>query len=371
MSVVFCEKLHLMELINYELRGQRVFYGSLSLFARLGLKFAASRGFCSKINEIELGDVHSIPGVRRNAYKNAEKCVDSSAVKNGPTCFQRSGFDFWLLVQKYFFDKFYQNFQFIELVLKFAEENPDQIRVIFVSSDNVINLYGAKLRRVFAIKYRKSLTLSKFFASILLLPLLALLLSLIKRTKFDLKINNKIICEVEDTATHEMFRSLFHDVSDHQLLFVADKWRIADIEDAKNILTLGLDAKGQRVVIKSSLLFCLRSLCHLKQVWRFGGDIFYIFYHYVCGKAATINGQKNIYCTFEHLVTFKAVRNELLRSTGNRAYMCQETPMSPISSGILSLCSTMILCYQQEGILKISTLASAQELKFICQPVPI
>ena len=51
--------------------------------------------------------------------------------------------------------------------------------------------------------------------------------------------------------------------------------------------------------------------------------------------------------------------------------MCQETPMSPISSGILSLCSTMILCYQQEGILKISTLASAQELKFICQPVPI
>ena len=81
--------------------------------------------------------------------KTQKSVLIPSAVKNGPTAKRDLGFDFWLLVQKYFFDKFYQNFQFIELVLKFAEENPDQIRVIFVSSDNVINLYGAKLSRVF------------------------------------------------------------------------------------------------------------------------------------------------------------------------------------------------------------------------------
>ena len=52
-----------------------------------------------------------------------------------------------LVTVQYFFDKFYQNFQFIELVLKIAEE--PQIRVIFVSSDNVINLYGAKLICIF------------------------------------------------------------------------------------------------------------------------------------------------------------------------------------------------------------------------------
>ena len=73
--------------MNYEVR---VFYGSLSLFARLGLKFAASRGFCSKINEIEL-DVHS-GLVSEETHIKTRKKKDSS--RNGPTCFQKSWFDF-------------------------------------------------------------------------------------------------------------------------------------------------------------------------------------------------------------------------------------------------------------------------------------
>ena len=103
------------------------------------------------------------------------------------------------------------------------------------------------------------------------------------------------------------------------MLFVAERRRLSDIEDPTNIQILGLDVNGRREAVKSSWLIFLRCLSHFGQVCCLRGDILWIFYYYVCGKAATINGCNNVYCTFEHLVTFKAVRNELLRSSGNKS----------------------------------------------------
>lgn len=319
MPVVFCEKLQLKDLINFGLRGQKVFYGFPSLTALLALRLFGNSKLFSNLTKIDLGDVNSISGVRRNAYKNAERCVNSLHCKQWANRVAEDlDFDFFLLVQKYFFDKFYQSFLFIELAFKFAQENPDKVNVIFVFSDEVITLYEEKLRSKFVINHRSIFLLPRFLVFALLLPLFAHLLGFIKKNKCDLKVDNKIICEIDSTTTYEMFKTLFHNIPDRELLFVAERSRVAEIEDSRNIHILGLDAKRRREVFKSSWLFSLRCLQYVKQVYRLSNDLIWIFYYYICGMATAINGQHNVYCSFGHLETIKAVRNELLRSSGNK-----------------------------------------------------
>ena len=97
MQVIFCEKLGLLDLLAYGWTGRQVFYGSRSLFARFALMLLSRFKLNLNMGVIELGYVRSIRGVRRNAYRNAEKCIDSLGCEKWASRLNEDlGFDFRL-----------------------------------------------------------------------------------------------------------------------------------------------------------------------------------------------------------------------------------------------------------------------------------
>lgn len=280
------------------------------LFTRIGLRLEMSK--------IDFGHVRSARGIRGNAYRNAEDCVDALGCKQWASRLARDlGFDFWLLVQKYFFDEFYLRFEFIELALRFAQENPGEVSLIFVPRCASMDRYAQALGQSFSVRSRKAWKIPGMLMSSILLPLFAWAFGIMKREGGELHFENKIVCEVDGTKTLDMFKTLFVNIPGERLAFVTERWRIRDFEDLEGVNVLGLRAKGRQDIVLAAWLVSLRSLQYFKQVSCLGSHLFWIFYRFTRGRADTIDGRGNIYCTFEHLVTVKAVRNELLRASGN------------------------------------------------------
>lgn len=316
--VIFCEKLRFFDLFNYGLRRRKVFYGSLSLPARIGLMLFSRFGLQLEMSRIDFGHVRSARGIRGNAYRNAEECVDALGCKAWASRLAEVlGFDFWLLVQKYFFDEFYLRFEFIELALRFAQENSDEVGVIFVPRCASMDRYAQALGQVFSVRRRHTWKIPGVLASILLLPLFAWIFGIRKREDSELHFENKIVCEVDGKKTLEMFKTLFANVPEQRLAFVTERRRLADFDDLEGIHVLGLRASGRREIVRAAWLVSLLSLQYFRQAYSLGSHLFWIFYRFVRGRADTIDGRGNVYCTYEHLVTVKAVRNELLRASGN------------------------------------------------------
>lgn len=318
MFIVFCEKLCVRDLVYYGITGKSIFYGSLSSLSRIALPILNTYGLCSTIIKLELGHVRSILGVRRSAFRKAEQCIDALDCKEWSDRLASDfGFDFSLLVQKYFFEKFYISFHFIELALRYVDEKPDNNYVILISSREAKKYYGKMLKSLFVVHYRPVFNFPRLLTSILIIPLVALVFSYLKRTRDNLSFDNKIICEVDGKITLEMFRNLFSNIPPQHLVFVTERRRLVDFDSFEHLYILGITNRGKREIIWAAWLFSFRALCHIRKVYQINSDLIWIYYIYICGRAGTIYGQGNIYCTFEHLVTVKAVRNELLRSSGN------------------------------------------------------
>jgi len=134
----------------------------------------------------------------------------------------------------------------------------------------------------------------------------------------ELRYENKIVCEVDGEKTLEMFSSLFRTVAKDSLALVVEQRNAAALSDGHGIGVLGLRREGLRYLRRAVWRYIGCSVRHWREVAGFGSRLFRIFYVLMQGRAEVIEGSGNMYFTYEHYVTVKAVRNEFLKSSGNK-----------------------------------------------------
>ena len=203
--------------------------------------------------------------------------------------------------------------------MRYAQENAEKNVTLKVSARDFPDIYRQQIDQIFEIKLQFSWRLFKFWTSAMILPLVAVVFGLSNGYRGQNRFESKIVCEVDGTKTKDMFSHLFADLPKERLIFVTEHRYAREFNDLDDIHIVGLDKNGRKEIIKAAVIIGLRSAQYIKQLTLFDSDLFYVFYDYIRGKAGTINGNHNVYCTFEHCFNVKAVRNEMLRATGNRS----------------------------------------------------
>lgn len=315
--MLFIEKLCFWDVFQLLWRKQRAFYAVKSLGARFAERFLARFGKAVNATKIDFGNVQSASGIRRRAYKNAEIEMDKLPGQSWANSLSSLlNIDFKLIFKKYFFDEIYIKFEFIEMALRFAEENPVE-RYVIIAAPEFLNAYYESLVKKFDLRLRKNTSFAGVI-TLFLLPFFVEYFWLRKGRSDNLYFENKIICEVDAEKTYIMFSSLFSDFQKDRLIYCVEQRNFNALSHHTEIRELGLRPEGivylRRVVWK----YIFISFFNFPEIGGFGSRLFRIFYILMQGKADTVEGAGNVYLTYEHLITTKAVRNEYLRQSGNK-----------------------------------------------------
>lgn len=315
--MIYYEKLGLFRLLSLWITQKHVFYGSKSIATRLFEKLNI------KINAkiITFGDVQTATNIRRDAYKTAELYLDNVGGKQWAA--ELSGYlaiDFDHIRKKFFFDELYTKYEFIELVLRYAQEHPSESHLIYVDKQ-FLEPYKDKLKETVQIRILRAFDAINFL-TIFLLPCFLNYFWRKNGVAGDKCFNNQIICGIDGEKLHEMFSNIFRSFPLKE--FVIEKRRAT--EEFSNerlnelqIKVLGL-TKGDYLYLRNAAYkFISCCLEHYKETSIYGSKLFRIFYALIVGRAAAIQGTGNLFFTYEHSLLTQDVRNEFLKSGGNRS----------------------------------------------------
>jgi hypothetical protein len=315
--MIYYEKLGLLQLLSLRLTKKHVFYGSKSIATRLIEKLNIKTN--AKI--ITFGDVQTATNIRRDAYQTAELYLDKVGGKQWAA--ELSGYlgiDFSLIVIKFFFDELYTKYEFIELVLRYAQEHPNESHLIYVDKQ-FLEPYEDKLNGKVKVRILRAFDAVNFL-TIFLLPGFLNIFWRKNGVAGDKCFNDQIIYGIDGEKLYEMFSNIFQSFPSKE--FVIEKRRAT--EEFSNerlnelqIKVLGL-TKGDYLYLRNAtykFIFCC--LKHYKETSIYGSKLFRIFYALIVGKAAAIQGTGNLFFTYEHSLLTQDVRNEFLKSGGNRS----------------------------------------------------
>lgn len=315
--MIFLEQLRMLDVARLLLGGQSAVYANKTLGARLAERIAARFGRHVSATRLGFGHVNAATGIRRKAYEAAESCMDSLPGK--PWALDLSAelkIDFWLIVRKYFFDEYYNKFEFIEMALRHAEENPGT-RARMRIDPTGLGDHAEKLARHFQLELSPS-TSAWQSLGVLLLPLWVEIYWRRNGDATPFRLDGRLVCEVDDHKTFEMFANLFRDWPHDKPAFVCEARNAGAFTQEQDVAVLRLRPDGAawlRDAVRKYVAACRASRSN---VAAYGNHLFRIFYVVMRGRAEVLEGSGNLYCTYEHLVTVKAVRNEFLKAAGNR-----------------------------------------------------
>ena len=224
---------------------------------------------------------------------------------------------FWLVVKKFFFDELYVKYEFFELALRYAEENPGDEFRIEITTD-FLGGYNHLIENKFVVKYSRPTGGFGFFSA-LLLPLFIEYFWRVKGRRDPLSLNGKIVCEVDGRQTLAMFSSLFDSLPSERVVFVSEQRNIGTVSGGVNVFALGLRKDGVSYLRRVVWPYLVRSFSYFSEIGLFGNRIFRIFYIVMLGRAEALDGSNNKYFTYEHLITQKSVRNEFLKRSGTKS----------------------------------------------------
>lgn len=317
--MIYYEKLGLLQLLSLWLTKKRVFYGSKTVATRLFEKLNLKLKVDAEI--ISFGDVQAATNIRREAYQMAELYLDK--VEGKQWAAELSGYlaiDFDLIRKKFFFDELYTKYEFIELVLRYAQEHPNESHLIYVDKQ-FLEPYEDKLNGKVKVRVLRAFDAVNFL-TIFLLPGFLNYFWRKNGVAGDKCFNNQIICGIDGEKLYEMFSNIFQSFPSKE--FVIEKNRATEefSNDRLNelqIKVLGLTKGDYLYLHDAAYKFISCCLKHYKETSIFGSKLFRIFYALIVGRAATIQGAGNLFFTYEHSLLTQDVRNEFLKSGGNRS----------------------------------------------------
>jgi hypothetical protein len=311
----FVETLIWTDVLNCFARKEEFIYGSKSLSARVIIHFLGICKISPSLTQLDFGQIKNIGDIRRRSYRAAEIYMDKMpGMSWAETLSLKLNFDVWLCFKKFIFDHNYLKFQFIEIALRFAQENPNRRISLRIESSNF--------------NYRKNLLIKKFdltysnkseklnFLLIIFLPIFVEIFALKKISKNEYNFDNCIVCEVDGPQTIGMFKKIFKDIPSEKLFFVCEPRSLSAL-DGEKVIPLLLRKKDLTFLRKTVWIFLLRSFLSFSEMSSYGNLLFRFFYIVMQGKTEAISGERNLYCTYEHLTTYKAIRNSYLQFNDN------------------------------------------------------
>jgi hypothetical protein len=327
--MIFFEKLRTFDVVRLACTQETAFHGGQSLGARFAQRLLAPLGRNIRAEKIDFGHVGAATGIRSNAYRAAEAELEwlpgrAWAESLSPVL----GLDFWLTARKFFFDEFYLRFEFLEFALRYAEEYPEEAHSL-----RVVGGLPTKYRELLTCRFKMRRSAGSSPIGLLSLALLPLFVEFFwwrKGTRGVLRLDGRIVCQVDCAKTLEMFSSLFASLPRERIVFVAEQRNAAAFEPGTvHVLCLRDDEAGYLRRVAWPYLW--RSLKHLREIGCHGNALFRLFYVLMQGRAETIGGTGNLYCTYEHLITPKWIRNAYLKAGGNQSvFVPMNTYITPL-----------------------------------------
>lgn len=315
--MIFFEKISLWNYLYHSATKKPCLYLNKSRFIPVVQRLL--NRYASNINKAEFNCIEYTPNIRKNAYNKAFAMLQTIDVgkwtEKMSTLF---GINFQLHCNKFFFDRVYLKFEFIEIAKRYCVENPAE-PVVIKLSQRYLDPYVGDLKEFSKINLSKSSPLPSFIFSLLLSPLVLIYQKRINTSNDILFCEQKIICLVDDTSTLNMFNLLFSHY--HNLRFVIERHNRNSFSDdvIRNykISLLGL-TKDDLTFFRNRLIQFFWKTATTYQIMKHGSAFLELFNMVIRGRSQAVRGSDNVFITYEHLETVKAIRNDFLHSRNTK-----------------------------------------------------
>lgn len=315
--MIFFEKMSLWNYLYHSAMKEPCLYLNRSRFIPLAQRLLNK--YASNISKTEFNCIEYTPNIRKNAYNNAFEMMQAMDVSKWAAKMSvLFGIDCQLHCNKFFFDRLYLKFEFIEVAKRYCVENPQEAVAIQLSR-RYLDPYIGNLAGFSKIRLRKSSPFPEFVFSLLLLPLVLFHQKRTNSSNENLFYERNIVCLVDDTSTLNMFASLFSHY--HNLRFVTERHNrksfADDVVQQYGISVLGL-TKDDLSFFRNRLIQFLWKTVTTYQIMKHGAAFIELFNVIIRGRSQSIRGSNNVFITYEHLETVKAIRNDFLHSRNTK-----------------------------------------------------
>lgn len=315
--MIFFEKMSLWNYLYHSAMREPCLYLNRSRFIPLAQRLFNK--YASNINKAEFNCIEYMPNIRKNAYNNAFEMVQAMNISKWASKMSALfGIDCQLHCNKFFFDRFYLKFEFIEIAKRYSAENPQEAVVIHLSR-RYLDPYIENLTGFSKIRLSKSSPLPAFLFSLLLSPMLLFHQKRSNTSNDNLFFERDIVCLVDDTSTLNMFASLFGQY--HNLKFVTERHNRKSFSDdlvrQYHISMLGLSKEDLSFFRKRVIRFLWKTVTTY-QIMKHGSAFLELFNVIIRGRSQSVRGRDNVFITYEHLETVKAIRNDFLHNRNTK-----------------------------------------------------
>jgi hypothetical protein len=334
-TTTYTERLTLSCLLRAFFLRRQTYYLVPSVPVRVVLRVLARLGLAVPISLLTLGQIETATGIRRAAYEEAESQIENIYGADWIAEVGKFlGINFGLIVRKFFFDELYRKYEFYKTARQHAVENSSSKRIMYLD-DKFACEYPESLANQFEVRRLRHIPGDGLFM-LMILPIFLLYYALHNRAEGNKCFQGGLVFQIDGEKLYEMFQTLFGEFSG--TYYVMERWSAlepANLKDAEwrkeaQISTLGISKSDFRYLRKALVSYVGSCLKHFRVIRRYRTRLFGIFYLIMRGRAEAINGSGNWLITYEHPVTLKAIRNELLRSDGNRSvYIVMNAGDSP------------------------------------------
>ena len=316
--MLFIEELSLWNYITLYNKNEKVAYSKKSITLKLFSKFISLNKLEAKIEKCDFHLIEYTTDIRKNAYDNAFKFIENQDTKKWTNQIGNIfSIDADIIWKKYLFDELYNKYEFIEIAKKYKNDFPNENCKIYLNN-NFTDIYKNNLEAFDSKLFNKKSNLIYFINGIILTPFILLYYYKNFKTKDTLKFSNSIVCLIDDSSTLRMFSETFSDFKN--LSYVIEKHNLSYFTSTEinlyKLQVLGPNKETLLKFIKLYFKFIQITILNISKLYSFGYHSFEIFHLLMKGYSETIKGEKNVFVTYEHLITVKAARNEFLKANG-------------------------------------------------------
>ncbi len=312
--MLFVEQLSIWKYISILHKKQRCVYYKKSFAFRVVNKYFLKERFGSQIERSDFHLVEYTTDIRKNAYDKAYLQLRSIQIpKWSSSIASLFSIDFDLICKKYFFDELYLKYEFIEIAKRYKNENPDEECFIAIRkkySDPYFNDLNEFEFKSSVFSPERLL----FFLSLLFIPILLLYYFKRYKSETELYYEKQIVCLIDEYSTLRMFSDIFKDFSNTSFVIEKHNASAFSINEKRKfkIAVLGLSMQSYQYIKRRVWRYIKNTIFFASEMAEHGLAALNLFNILLKAKGETINGNNNMFVTYEHLVTIKAARNEFL-----------------------------------------------------------
>lgn len=331
--MIFYEKIGVLKIFSHLLTNKPAFYWRRGLILYLVWSvfpafFAKTKRVCKKM---DYGYVQSVTNVRKNSHSNGKKFISKMQherfFKKGANLF---GIDFIPIFKIFIFSEVIcYRYEFWELAMRYADEHSDE-KHIFHINPQLSYTYCERLKKFGKICVTRNYDKIAFIFSVFLSPLLLWGYWRRRGQKKTTFFNNNIICNAPKVPVKNTFKELFGAYPQTRYTMSSPYLERYSRKEIKRmeIIPIVLSKTGYKYLRKYVFQYIYVCLKCFTEIAVYGHEMLRLFYDVIVGRSEAPHGKGNVFITYEHFYTSRAVRNEFIRLEGSKSILFSQTLIS-------------------------------------------